>query len=159
MLRWAPPSIVGLTGCTRGDVMKALFTLIKRSFTSFGTDRCATLSAAIAYRTVFGLATALWSASGLFGELRTALNSVWDVDRARPMLRAKVQDLWLLSTFGGLLALSTASTGVLTAARDAGARWLGPLADVASPVFVALLVVAPFLLTLAAFLCLYRLAP
>jgi membrane protein len=200
--------------------MAALMTLLKRSFASFGSDRCATMAAAIAYRTVFslfplallgvsllgffvgdesarrqvingiteviplgdegeqalaralegtsaakgwlgviGILTAAWGASALFGELRTSLNAVWDVDRPRPMLRAKVQDLALLVGFGGLLAASTASTGVLQVARSAGAGWLGPLVDVAGPLFALLLFVSPLVLTLFAFLFLYRFGP
>jgi membrane protein len=200
--------------------MGALVTVLKRSVKSFGTDRCATLSAAIAYRTVFalfplaligvsllgffvgdeearqrvidgitsviplggdgeealqrtlqgtsrvsgligliGLLTAAWSASGLFGEVRQALNVVWDVDRTRPMLRAKAQDLLIMLGFGGLLAASTASTGVLRGAREAGAQWIGPLLDLADPVFNLLVFFAPLLLTFAAFMVLYRIAP
>ncbi|MGH2586635.1 MAG: YihY/virulence factor BrkB family protein [Dehalococcoidia bacterium] len=200
--------------------MTSLFTILKRSVASFGTDRCATLSAAIAYRTVFalfplaligvslfgvfmedeaarqrvidgvndvvplgpdgeqevsnmlqgissasgllgiaGLLIAAWSASSLLGEIRGALNVIWDVDRPRPMLRAKATDLALLFGFGGLLVASTASTGVLTGARRAGAEWIGPLLDLADPLFVVLLIAVPFLLTWLAFLFLYKVAP
>jgi membrane protein len=200
--------------------MGGIITLVKRSVQSFGTDKCATLSAAIAYRTIFslfpmalvgvsilgfflddaaarrqvidgiakvislgpegetalagtlegvsrargvfgivGLVLAAWSASGLFGEIRSALNAVWDVDLPRPMLRAKAQDLLLMFGFGGLLIASTASTGVLQAARQAGSDWIGPLLDLADPVFALLVFVAPLLLTIAAFLFLYRFAP
>jgi membrane protein len=200
--------------------MGRLITLGKRSLQSFGSDRCATLSAAIAYYTVFalfpmalvgvsvlgffigdvsarrqvvdgiasvitlgdegkealsgtlrgassakgwlgliGLATAAWSASGLFGAIRTALDSVWDVDRPLPLLRAKARDLMLFFGFGGLLFASTASTGALQGARQAGADWLGPLLDLAAPLFALLAFVAPLLLTFAAFLVLYRFAP
>jgi membrane protein len=200
--------------------MGAILTIIKRSVTSFRLDRCSTLSAAIAYRTVFalfplaligvsllgffmgdetarqrvidgisaviplgadgenalqqtlegvnsakgwigliGLLTAMWSASGLFGELRQALNAVWDVDRTRPMLRAKFQDLMIMFGFGGLLAASTVSTGVLRGAREAGAEGIGPLLDLADPVFNVIVFFAPLLLTFAAFMVLYRIAP
>src|SRR5215218_9167037 len=204
----------------RGEAMGRYFTLLKRSFASFGADQCGTLSAAIAYRTVFalfpmalvgisvlgffvgdasarervvdglagvitigdegkqafadtlkginrakgwlglvGLATALWSASGLFGAIRTALDRVWDVDRPLPLLRAKARDLLLFLGFGGLLAASAASTGLLQAARNQGAAWLGPLNTVAGPVFGLVAFVAPLLLTFAAFLFLYKWAP
>jgi membrane protein len=200
--------------------MSAIPTILKRSVTSFGLDRCSTLSAAIAYRTVFalfplaligvsllgffmgdetarqrvidgissviplggdgeralqdtlqgansakgligliGLLTAAWSASGLFGEMRQALNSVWDVDRTRPMLRAKSQDLLIMLGFGGLLAASTVSTGVLRGAREAGAQWIGPLLDLADPLFNVIVFFAPLVLTFAAFMVLYRIAP
>src|SRR2546421_553607 len=146
--------------------MKTWITLLKRSLQSFGSDKCATLAASIAYYTVFalfpmalvgvsvlgffvsdgaarqqvvnglvsvvslgdssrealtqtlagvsrakgvlgliGLLTALWGASGLFGSIRSALDSVWDVDRPLPVLRAKARDLALFVIFGGLLAI------------------------------------------------------
>ena len=200
--------------------MGGYVTLFKRSFASFGTDKCASLAAAIAYYTIFslfpmalvgisllgffvgdasarervvnglsgvitlgeegeqafrqtlsgihrakgwlglvGLATALWSASGLFGAIRTALDRVWDVDRPLPLLRAKARDLLLFLGFGGLLGASAASTGVLHAAQERGAAWLGPLTTVAGPVFGLVAFVAPLLLTFAAFLFLYERAP
>ena len=200
--------------------MGGYVTLFKRSFASFGTDKCASLAAAIAYYAIFslfpmalvgisllgffvgeasaqekvvnglagvitlgeegeqafrqtlsgihrargwlglvGLATALWSASGLFGAIRTALDRVWDVDRPLPMLRAKARDLLLFLGFGGLLGASAASTGVLHAAQERGAAWLGPLTAVADPVFGLVAFVAPLLLTFAAFLFLYERAP
>src|SRR5829696_1779059 len=176
--------------------MGGYVTLFKRSVASFGTDKCASLAAAIAYYTIFslfpmalvgisllgffvgdasarekvvnglsgvitlgdegqqafqdtlaginrakgwlglvGLATAAWSASGLFGAIRTALDRVWDVDRPLPMLRAKARDLLLFLGFGGLLGASAASTGILHAAQERGADWLGPLNTAAGPVF------------------------
>ena len=200
--------------------MGAFITLLKRTFASFGTDRCSTMAAAIAYRTVFslfplallgvsllgffvgdesarrqvidgitgviplgdegerglaetlegtsaakgwlgivGILTAAWGASALFGELRTSLNAVWDVDRPRPMLRAKAQDMVLLFGFGGLLAASTASTGLLQGARSAGAEWIGPLLDLAGPLFALLVFFAPLVLTFLAFIFLYRFGP
>lgn len=200
--------------------MGTMLTIAKRSMQSFGADKCAQLSAAIAYYTVFaifpmalvgvsvlgifvggesarqsvvdgiagtitlgdqgkealaktlsgasdskgiigliGLIGALFSASGLFGAIRSALDRVWDVDRPLPLLRAKLRDLQLFIGFGGLLAASSASTGILTAARVKGASWLGPVADMAAPAFVLLIFVVPLLLTFAAFMFLYKTAP
>ena len=200
--------------------MGAVIALLKRSVQSFGADKCATLSASLAYRTIFalfplallgvsllgffvgdesarrqvvdgitrviplgdqgeqglaetlggvsrargwlgliGLLTAAWSASGLFGEFRRALDEIWDVDRPLPMLRAKARDVLILFGFGGLLGASTASTGILQAARAAGGQWLGPIVDLAGPVFGLLAFFAPLLLTFAAFMFLYKLAP
>lgn len=200
--------------------MRGLLVLAKRSAQSFGTDKCATLAASIAYYTIFalfpmalfgvavlsffmgdgaarqhvvdgitkviplgdtgsqalaktlaganhakgwlsliGLVTAAWGASGLFGAIRSALDSVWDVDRPLPMLRAKLRDLTLFLGFGGLLGVAIASTGVLQGARTAGSGVLGPLTQAAAPVFVLLLVAVPLAITVLAFLFLYRLAP
>jgi membrane protein len=166
----------------RDITMATIFTIAKRSFQSFGSDKCSALAAAIAYYTIFslfplallgvsllgffvgdeaarrqvvdgivrvislgdegrealagtmegvnhakgwlgflGLFTAAWSASGLFGQLRSAMDSVWDVDRPLPFLRARFHDLLLLFGFGGLLIASTASTGVVQAAQATGA--------------------------------------
>jgi membrane protein len=198
----------------------AFFTVLRRSVRSFGSDKCATFSAAIAYYAVFalfpmalvgvsilgffmgdeaarrrvvagitdvialgddgraalektlagvggakgwlgliGLATAVWSAGGLFGAIRAALDAVWGVDRPLPLLRAKARDLVLFFGCGGLLFASTAGTGVLQGARAAGARWLGPRLDSAEPLFALLLFVAPLVLTFCAFMVLYRLGP
>ncbi|HET8647123.1 MAG TPA: YihY/virulence factor BrkB family protein, partial [Vicinamibacteria bacterium] len=106
-----------------------------------------------------GLLTAAWSVSGLFGVIRSALDTVWDVERPLPTLRAKLHDLMLFAGFGGLLAASTASTGVLQGARAAGAQWLGPLLELAGPVFGLLAFLAPLVLTFAAFMFLYRFGP
>lgn len=215
-----PPTVRSASCAPGSRGMGKYITILKRAFGSFGTDRCATLSAAIAYYTIFslfpmalvgvsllgffvgdasardrvvdgiasvitlgdageqalsdtlkgvnsakgwigliGLATAAWSASGLFGAIRTALDQVWDVDRPLPMLRAKARDLLLFLGFGGLLGASTASTGMLQAARDKGATWLGPLDSVAGPVFGLIVFFAPLLLTFLAFMFLYKTAP
>ncbi|MHB8574116.1 MAG: YihY/virulence factor BrkB family protein [Dehalococcoidia bacterium] len=200
--------------------MGGFVTLCKRSFQSFGSDKCSTLAAAIAYNTVFalfpialfgvavlgfllggesarqhvvdgitkviplgdtgaqalsktlkgasaakgwlsiiGVITAAWGASGLFGNIRQALDSVWDVDRPLPMLRAKARDLMLFIVFGGLLLASTASTGFLQGARNAGGSLLGPVVHLAAPLFVLLTLLVPMVITFAAFMFLYRKAP
>lgn len=200
--------------------MGGMLTLAKRSTQSFGSDKCATLAASIAYYTIFaifpmalfgvavlsyfmgdgaarenvvsgitkiiplgdsgrqalgktlaganqakgwlslvGLVTAAWSASGLFGAIRSALDSVWDVDRPLPMLRAKLRDLTLFLGFGGLLGVALASTGFLQGARTAGDSVLGPLTNAAAPVFVLLALVVPAAITFLAFLFLYKMAP
>jgi membrane protein len=199
--------------------MGGLITMLKRSASSFGSDKCSTLAAAIAYRTIFaifpialfaigvlgffmgrgsarqsvidgvtkiiplgstgseslskalddlhsakgwlglvGLAIAAWSASGLFGTIRNSLDSVWDVDRSLPLVRAKLRDLLLFLGFGGLLGASLVSVGFLQGARTAGGA-LGPLLHLAAPLFVLLTVAVPFFLTFLAFMYLYRLAP
>jgi len=195
--------------------MRAWTTLLRRSLQSFGSDKCSTLAAAIAYYTVFalfpmalvgvsvlgffvsdaaarqqvvegltsvlsvgdasqgalsqtlagisrakgwlglvGLLTGLWGASGLFGSIRSALDSVWDVDRPLPVLRAKVRDLVLFATFGGLLAASTISTGLLQNLERPGLP--RPLAG---PVTGLLSILIPLMFSFSAFMVLYRLAP
>lgn len=200
--------------------MGRYITLGKRTFQSFGSDKCSTLAASIAYYAVFsifpmavfavavlgfimggaqarqnvvdaitkiiplgdqgqqglantikgataakgwlgliGIVSAGWSASGLFGQIRSSLDSVWDVDRDLPMLRANLRNLMLFIGFGGLLAASVASTGFLEGARKAGSDMLGPLLTLGAPLFVLLTFLAPLLLTFIAFMVLYRFAP
>src|SRR5947209_3370323 len=161
--------------------MGKYITLLKRSASSFGSDQCSTLAAAIAYNAIFAIfpmafvgiavlgfvmggadarqhvvdaitkviplgdtgsqalgkalkgtnsakgwlsliaiVSAAWSASGLFGNIRQSLDSVWDVDRPLPFLRAKARDLTLFFIFGGLMLASTVSAGLLQGARTAG---------------------------------------
>jgi membrane protein len=186
--------------------MRTWITLVKRSMQSFGSDKCATFAAAIAYYTVFalfpialvgvsilgffvsdaaaqqyvvnvlasvfsisdaskaslaqtladlsqakgllgliGLLTALWAASGLFGSIRRGLDSVWDVERPLPWLRATARDLTLFAISGSLLVASTISTALLQILA-------GPLDGLLS-------VLMPPLFTFAGLLVLYRLAP
>lgn len=132
----------------------------------FGDDGKAALertlagvSSARGWLGLVGVLTAAWSVTGLFGVIRSALDSVWDVDRPLPLLRAKLRDLTLMVGVGGLLGASTASTGLLHGARQAGAHGLGPLLDLAGPVFGLLVFAVALLLTFTAFLVLYRVAP
>jgi membrane protein len=108
---------------------------------------------------LFGLLTGIWGASGLFGSLRSAMDSVWDVDRPLPFLRAKVHDLTLFVGFGGLLLVSTMSTGLLQRARQAGAQGPQPVQNLAGPLGALLALLLPLLFSFAAFLLLYRFTP
>jgi membrane protein len=101
-----------------------------------------------------GLITAAWSVTNLVGVVRSALDSVWDVDRPLPLLRAKLRDLLLAVSVGGLLSVSTASTGLLI-----GAHRLEPLRDLTGPLVALLGFGMALLVTFAAFMVLYRVAP
>jgi len=108
---------------------------------------------------LFGLLTGIWGASGLFGSLRSAMDSVWDVDRPLPYLRAKMHDLTLFAGFCGLLLVSTVSTGLLQSARKAAAQGSQPMHNFAGPLGGLLALLLPFLFTFAAFMLLYRFTP
>jgi membrane protein len=117
------------------------------------------LSRASGWLGVLGLLGTAWSASGLFASIRSALDSVWDVDRPLPPLRAKAQDLLVMLGFGGLLIAASASTGLLVVARQSSDQLWAPLAQLATPLFLPLSLLLPLLLTVPAFMVLYRLAP
>ena len=105
------------------------------------------ISTAKGWLALVGVLTATWSVTGLFGVLRSALDSVWDVDRPLPLLRAKLRDLTLVVGVGGLLLAATASTALLQGTAQAG------------PLFGLLVFGVALLLTFTAFLVLYRVAP
>jgi len=108
---------------------------------------------------LLGLLGTAWSASGLFAAIRSALDSVWDVDRPLPPLRAKLRDLVVMLGFGGLLVAAAVITALLAAARQGSGKLWAPLASLATPLFVPLTLLLPLLLVVPAFLLLHRLAP
>lgn len=56
--------------------------------------------------TIFGVPLFLWFSTRLFGGLRVALNDVFDTDEFRPWPLAKLTDLVMVLTTGGLLVLN-----------------------------------------------------
>lgn len=67
-----------------------------------------------------GFAGLLFSASGLVGAIRNALNTAWDVEDRRPPVRGKLVDIALLAGVGPLLAGSLA----ITLAGQVGPNWI-----------------------------------
>ncbi|HLZ72088.1 MAG TPA: YihY/virulence factor BrkB family protein [Dehalococcoidia bacterium] len=103
-----------------------------------------------------GLALALWSASAIFGSLRTGLNVVWKYERRRSLLTGKLQDLIAVLGFGGLLGIAFAGTFVLTLLSEIAHRLLGArLGEVTTLVFGALFFLLPFALSFGTFGVLY----
>jgi membrane protein len=104
-----------------------------------------------------GLLGALVTASGMFGTLRSALNSAFDVPGARSFVRGKVVDLVSMLGVLGLVALSIAATALLGLFR-AGADHLssGMLPTLAWGLAYFLL---PFGLSFVTFLGAYWLIP
>jgi membrane protein len=99
----------------------------------------------------------LWSASGMFGALRRALNRAFDVPEARPYVRAKVIDL--LAVFGvlALVLLTLVATTTLSLLRARlGPRSDGALATVGWEVLTVAVSVGLSFLT---YLLLYRVVP
>jgi membrane protein len=74
------------------------------------------------WATVIGIATLILTASGVFGEMQTALNAVW---KAKPqgttvsrLIRARAASLGLVATLGFLLMVSLVVSTGLTAFGD-----------------------------------------
>lgn len=107
-----------------------------------------------------GLVLTAWSASALFGAVRTALNGVFHVDRQRPFVLGKAVDLALVAGFGVLLATSFAMTVAIAVAQRHAEAFVG--ADVATLVAwlasVLYLVVPPLVTGLVFLLMFTRVA-
>ena len=71
--------------------------------------------------TVFSVVMLLVTASGVFGELQSSLNTIWKTDSTelgtvKRMIKARAQSLGLVATMGFLLLVSLAISASLTAA-------------------------------------------
>ena len=69
----------------------------------------------------FGLLTAAWSGSSIFGALRAALNASYDVEETRPWWKQYVLQLGMLVLVGGVLVAST----VILVNGEGVVGWLG----------------------------------
>ncbi len=119
----------------------------------------ATGLSALGLLSVIGLA---WSASGMMGAIRRALNEAWDTDYRRPFLRGKLIDLAMMLGVGALVSLSLATTIFLQVARRVSgdvSDALGPLGDGATLGFEVAAVLVPLSLSFAVFLVLYKVVP
>ncbi|MGI8549261.1 MAG: YihY/virulence factor BrkB family protein [Dehalococcoidia bacterium] len=109
---------------------------------------------------IIGLLLAAWSASAVFGAVRTGINVVFNVTKARPMLRSKLLDLGMVLGIGLLLALSLAATGVLTALQSFSNQIFGSSLGVLPHLAFALLyLIIPPAISFAAFGLVYYIVP
>jgi membrane protein len=100
---------------------------------------------------------ALWTASGVFGALRRALNNAFDVPMKRSYFRGRLRDLASVAAVVVLVIASTALTVTLALLRSYLSRWFdGALSNVGWGLIFLLL---PLVLSFAFFLLLYRLIP
>jgi len=96
----------GIAGQGGGDLVRAMM--------ENASDPSASVGA-----TILGLVIVLITASGVFGEIQTALNTTWKV--ATPsqawfsLLRSRIVGLGLVATLGFLLVVSLAASAALTA--------------------------------------------
>lgn len=111
---------------------------------------------------IVGVLGLMFSASGLMGALRNALNTAWQVDDRRPPLQGKAFDLLLVLGVGLLLGLSMAGSIATQIARSLTDDLSEELGDVAGalPTLADLLAsFLPLAIALVAFLMLYRVVP
>src|SRR5438045_340453 len=69
----------------------------------------------------FGLLTAAWSGSSIFGALRTALNAAYDVEETRPWWKQYLLQLGMLVLAGAVILVAT----VILLNGEGVVAWLG----------------------------------
>jgi membrane protein len=106
-----------------------------------------------------GLAGLAWSASAMFGTIRSSLNVAWGSSRRRSLIRQKLLDLTMMAGFGVFFLLSITATGLLRTTQEASSDLLGPLSGSSFFFWRAVSFVVPALLSLGAFAALYRFVP
>jgi membrane protein len=112
------------------------------------------------YVTALGLLggpAAVWTASGVFGTLRRALNRAFDVPGAQSFIHGKVVDLVSVLGVMGLVALSITATAVLGLVRAFADAYVAGL--LATVVWGVVYFLVPFGLSFVTFLVVYRLIP
>lgn len=104
----------------------------------------------------------MWSASGMMGALRRALNQAWDTDYKRPFLHGKLLDFVMVLGLGMLMSLSAGATIFLQVVRRVNDDLSGALGPLGSGTTLSLEVVAvfvPLLLSLVTFMVLFKFVP
>ncbi len=145
----AQGAMVGqLQGMMGADAAKAIQTMIASA-----SDRKSGI-----WATVIGFVTLLITASGVFGEMQSALNAIW---KAQPrgglsaMVRARAASLGLVATMGFLLLVSLVVAAGLSA--------LGKMLNTMIPGFEVLLQVVNFVISFvmvsALFAAIYKILP
>jgi membrane protein len=108
---------------------------------------------------LLSLAAALWSASAVFGALRTGLGAVWRWEHGRPWWLSKMDDLIGVICLGAMLGLALATTIVLTTVTNRVEQLLGAQVSQITSLFLSVIfVVLPIFLAFITFLVLYALA-
>jgi membrane protein len=109
---------------------------------------------------IFGILAAAWSATGVFDQIRSALQIIWDSTKDRPVVQQKLIDVGMLGSVGLLILLSLAATAVLTAFERFGTQLVGrSLSGGVQLLFATAAVAVPTALSFCAFSLLYWLVP
>lgn len=111
---------------------------------------------------VVGIVGLVFSASGLMGAIRGALNAAWESSDPRPPLIGKLLDILLILGLGLVVALSLALTLASRLAVSVGdevGQAFGPVGSALPRVLLALGQLTPVLVSFAVFAFLYRVIP
>jgi membrane protein len=146
----------------------AQYAIISQLSGLMGTQTAEVLQSAIAsasgkssgiVATIVGILTLMATASGVFGEMQSALNAIWKVEpkgtTVSRLIRARATSLGLVAALGFLLMVSLAISAALTA--------FGDQLDAALPFGKLVLSVVNFLVSLALigvlFAAIYKILP
>lgn len=111
---------------------------------------------------VVGIIGLVFSASGLMGAIRGALNAAWETSDARPPLIGKLLDILLVLGLGLVIALSLALTLIrrlVVSVGDEVGQAIGPVGSALPGVLAVLGQVTPVVVSFAVFAFLYRVVP
>ncbi len=149
----------------REDLVGNLFDVLPLSEGEGREDLKSAITGLTTGISVAGLASVvglMWSASGMMGALRRALNQAWDTDYKRPFLHGKLLDFVMVLSLGILMSLSVAATIFLQVARrvsDDLSDALGPLGSGATLSLEVVAVFVPLLLSFVTFMVLFKFVP
>ena len=111
------------------------------------------------WATVIGIVTLIVAASGVFGEMQTALNAIWKADPTGTtwsrLIRARAASLGLVATLGFLLMVSLAVSAGLTAFG----HYLDRVIPLGSVLLAGLNVVISVALMSTLFAAIYKILP
>jgi membrane protein len=119
-------------------------------------DAIAGLSIPLSMVGLLGLA---WSASAMFGAIRTSLNIAWDIKTPRHFVKQKILDLGMVAGIGVFFLLSIGTTALLRTTQEASSDILGPLSSDTSFFWRAVPHLMPAIFSFGAFIVLYRFVP
>jgi membrane protein len=109
--------------------------------------------------TLIGVATVIVTASGVFGEMQSALNRIWKIDSSGEpisrLIRARAASLGLVVSLGFLMMVSLVVSAGLTALGD----YLNAILPFGKVVLMILNAIVSFLLISVLFAAIYKVLP
>ncbi len=108
---------------------------------------------------IVGLLGLAWSASALFGAIRTSLNIAWDIETSRHFVKQKLLDLGMVAGVGVFFLLSIGTTALLRTTQEASSDILGPLSSNTAVFWRTIPYLMPAIFSFGAFIVLYRFVP
>jgi membrane protein len=108
---------------------------------------------------IVGLLGLAWSASAMFGAIRTSLNIAWDIETSRHFVKQKLLDLGMVAGVGAFFLLSIGTTTLLRTTQEASSDILGPLSSNTAFFWRVIPYLVPAIFSFGAFIVVYRFVP